>query len=187
MRKTLSIAFSMVALAAATSFAQAPVLNVTPKSATATRLLPGTRSGVLSTIEGKALNSVNSPMTDTGVRLRDARSGQILQTTLTDKQGAFIFREIDPGTYVVEIVGPGKTVLASSPLINIGTGEALSALVRVPFQASTLTGVLGGSQSAASAITNAAWLVTTAAAAGNVGAQTLSGAAATTTTTSNGR
>ena len=188
MRYTLSIAFSALAVAATSSFAQTPALNVTPKSATSAKLLPGTRSTVLSTIQGKALNAVNTPMVETGVRLRDARYGRIVQTTFTDKQGAFVFHEIDPGTYVVELMGPGvNSVLASSPLINVGTGEALSALVRVPFQTSTLAGVLGSSQSAASAITNAASAVTAAAAASNIGAQTLIGAAATSTNPTNGR
>lgn len=188
MRHTRSIALSALVLTATSSFGQAPALQVTPKSAVSTRLLPGTRSAVLSSIEGKALNAVNAPMSEAGVRLRDARYGRIVQTTLTDKQGVFAFHEIDPGTYVVEVMGPGaNTVLASSPLINIGTGEALSALVRVPFSTSTLAGVLGSSQSAASAITNAATAVTAAAAASNVGAQTLIGAAATSTNTTNGR
>lgn len=188
MRHMFSIALSAVALAATPAFAQAPALKVMPKSAVSTKLLPGTRSSVLSTIEGKALNAVNVPMSEAGVRLRDARYGQIVQTTLTDKQGAFVFHEIDPGTYVVEVMGRGaNTVIASSPLINVGTGEALSALVRVPFQASSLAGVLGSSQSAVSAITNAATAVTAAAAASNVGAQTLIGAAATSTNTTNGR
>lgn len=188
MRHMLLIAMSAVALTATPALAQAPALNVTSKSAVSTRLLPGTRSTVLSTIEGKALNAINVPMAQTGVRLRDARYGQIVQTTLTDKQGAFVFHQIDPGTYVVEVMGPGaNTVVASSPLINVGTGEALSALVKVPFQTSSLAGVLGSSQSAASAITNAATAVTAAAAASNIGAQTLIGAAATSTNTTNGR
>jgi hypothetical protein len=78
-------------------------------------------------------------------------------------------------------------VVASSSLINVGTGDALSALVKVPFQTSTLAGLLGNSQSAASAITNAAQVVTAAAAASNIGAQTLAGAAATSTSATNGR
>ncbi len=188
MRYTLSIALSALAVASVPSFAQTSALNVSPKSAASAKLLPGTRAGVLSTIEGKALTAVNTPMVETGVRLRDARYGRIVQATFTDKQGAFVFHEIDPGTYVVELMGPGaNTVLASSPLINVGTGEALSALVRVPFQTSSLAGLLGSSQSAASAITNAASAVTAAAAASNIGAQTLIGAAATSTTTANGR
>jgi hypothetical protein len=188
MRHTFSIALSALALAAVPSFAQTSALTVTPKAAASMKLLPGTRAGVLSTIEGKALNAVNAPMNEAGVRLRDARYGRIVNTTLTDKQGAFIFREIDPGTYVVEVMGPGaNTVIASSPLINVGTGETISSLVRVPFQTSTLAGVLGSSQSAASAITNAAQVVTAAAAASNIGAQTLIGVPATTTTSANGR
>jgi hypothetical protein len=188
MRHTLSIALSALALAATSSFAQTPPLKVAPKSAASAKLLPGTRVSVLSSIEGKALNAVNVPLTETGVRLRDARSGRIVQNTVTDKQGAFSFKEIDPGTYVVEVMGPGQSaVVASSALINVGTGDALSALVRVPFQTSALAGLLGNSQSAASAITNAAQVVTAAAAASNIGAQTFSGAAATSTSTTNGR
>ena len=186
MRHTLSIALCALALTPGLSVAQAPAVKVTPNSSATAKLLPGTRSSVLSTIEGKAVNAVNGPMTDATVRLRDARSGRIVNTTTTDKLGAFAFHEIDPGTYVVELMN-NNAVLASSPLLNVGTGDAVSALVRVPFTTSSVAGVLGSSQSAASAITNAAQVVTAAAAASNIGAQTLVGAASTSTNATNGR
>src|SRR5262245_48810687 len=102
MRKLL-IALCSLALMGGLSFAQAPGVKVTPNSSATAKLLPGTRTGVLSTIEGKAVNSVNTPMSGTTVRLRDARSGRIVNTTTTDKLGAFAFHEIDPGTYVLEL------------------------------------------------------------------------------------
>jgi len=178
--RQLSIAFCLLALSGGLSFAQAPAANtpavrVTPNSSATAKLLPGTRTSVLSTIEGKALNALNVPMPATTVRLRDARVGRIENTTTTDKQGTFVFHEIDPGTYVVELMN-NNAVVASSPLLNVGAGDAVSALVRVPFTASTAT-----------TITNAAQVVTAAAAASNVAAQTMIGAAATSTNTTNGR
>ena len=182
MRHILSATVYVLALGA-TSFAQAPAANVA--KAAAPRLLPGTRPGVLSTIEGKALNPLNLPMANTDVRLRDARSGRIVNTTLTDKQGTYVFHDVDPGTYVVELTA-NKVVVGSSQLLNVGTGDAVSAMVRVPFQASALATALG-SQTTAAGITNAAQTVTAAAAASNIAAQTLIGAAATSTSTTNGR
>jgi SdrD B-like protein len=184
MRK-LSIALCSLALMGGLSFAQVPV-KVTPTSSATAKLLPGTRTGVLSTIEGKAISAVNTPMAGTTVRLRDARAGRIVNTTTTDKLGAFAFHEIDPGTYVVELMN-NNAVIASSPLLNVGTGDAVSALVRVPFTTSTVASALGSSQSTAAAITNAAQVVTAAAAASNVAAQTFVGAAATSTNATNGR
>ena len=184
--RQLSIVLCSLALTGGLSFAQAPAVKVTPNSSASTKLLPGTRTGVLSTIEGKAMNAVNTPMSGATVRLRDARAGRIVNTTTTDKLGAFVFREIDPGTYVVELMN-NNAVIASSPLLNVGTGDAVSALVRVPFTASTVAAVLGSSQTTAAAITNAAQVVTAAAAASNVAAQTMVGAAATSTNATNGR
>jgi hypothetical protein len=186
MRHTLSIALCSLALTPGVSFAQAPPLRLTPNSSATAKLLPGTRTNVLSTIEGTAVNAVNAPMSDTKIRLRDARYGRIVNTTTTDQAGAFAFHEIDPGTYVVELMN-NNAVLASSPLLNVGTGDAVSALVRVPFTTSTLAGVLGSSQTAAAALTNAAQVVTAAAAASNITAQTLIGVPATSTNATNGR
>jgi hypothetical protein len=182
MRHSLSATVFVLALGA-TLFAQAPAVNLA--KAAAPKLLPGTRTGVLSTIEGKALNALNLPMPDAAVRLRDARSGRIVNTTLTDKQGVYAFHDIDPGTYVVELTA-NKVVVGSSQLLNVGTGDAVSALVRVPFQVPALASALGA-QTTAGGITNAAQAVTAAAAASNIAAQTLIGAAATSTSTTNGR
>jgi Carboxypeptidase regulatory-like domain len=175
MRQSLLITATVLTLAT-TSFAQNNAAG-----ATAPKLLPGTRVNVLSTIEGHATNASNVPLQDALIRLRDARYGRIVDTEKTDKQGAFTFRNVDPGTYVVEIVNPGNsTVIASSQILYVSTGDAVTALVKLPYAA-----VLG--PSTASTVSSAAQAVLAAAAASSTIAETLVGAPATVTKASNGR
>lgn len=182
MRRTILITVSALALAAG-SAAQTPV------GAAATKLLPGTRAAVLSSIQGNAVNFSNRSLIDTIVRLRDARFGRIVDSAMTDKQGGFAFRGVDPGSYVVEVMSrANNAVMASSPMLNVGTGEVISTLVKLPFRIPPIAGFIGNStQTTASAVSTAAQAVTAAAASSNTVAETLAGAASTTTTTSNGR
>src|SRR3954468_13129554 len=55
------------------------------------RILPGTRAGVFSAIQGNALTSTNGSLSKAVVRLRDARSGGIVESQVTDKSGIFSF------------------------------------------------------------------------------------------------
>src|SRR5213596_249298 len=61
------------------------------------KMLPGTRPNVFSLIQGNALTPKNEALTDAIVRLRDARTGQIVQTQMTDHAGVFSFPTVDPG------------------------------------------------------------------------------------------
>jgi hypothetical protein len=164
-----------MALAAASLSAQGPA------AATAiSKLLPGTRSAVLSSIQGNAVTSQNGALVNTAVRLRDARMGRIVSTVTTDKQGMFAFQGVDPGNYVVEVMSPANNaVLASSQVLNVSTGEAISALVKLPFRIPPFAGfIANGSQTTASALSTAAQAVTAAAASSNTVAETLAGAVA---------
>jgi len=111
----------------------------------------------VSIIQGNALTSKNASLPDTVVRLRDARFGRIVDTQLTDKSGLFAFKVVDPGSYVIEIVSPAdSTVLAASQLISINAGEALSAVVKLPFQLAPFAGVLEQTTSEIVAVTSVA-------------------------------
>jgi hypothetical protein len=136
-----------------------PAPSLTARSAvkTARPLLPGTRSGLLTTIQGNALTATNGSLPDSLVRLRDARFGRIVDTQLTDKSGLFAFKVLDPGSYVVEIVNASdSTVLAASQLINVSAGEAVSAVVKLPFHAAPFAGVLGETVPQAAVVTSTA-------------------------------
>ena len=137
----------------------------TPAKSPAPKLLPGTRPSVLTTIQGNALNATNGPLTNTVVRLRDARFGRIVDTQLTDKSGLFEFKAVDPGTYIVEVMGSdSRTILAASQMLNVNGGEAVSAVVKLPFRIPPFAGLMG------SASTPSAAAVTTQAAASGIAA-----------------
>lgn len=122
-------------------------------------------TSALSTIQGNALTFTNAPLANGRVRLRDARSGRIIETTTSDKAGLFVFRPVEPGSYVVELVGNDQRILAASQILNADAGDAVSAVVKLPFRLEPLGGILG--HTAASAV-----LVTaTAAASGILAAQ----------------
>ena len=123
---------------------QATVARSTSARIDAPRLLPGTRADVFTTIQGNALTSTNASLANAIVRLRDARAGYIVGTQTTDQSGLFTFRTIDPGSYIVEIIDTNQaSVLAASQVLNAGPGEAISAVVKLPFRIPSFAGVLG--------------------------------------------
>lgn len=123
--------------------------------ATAPRVLPGTRPDVFTKIQGNALNSTNGALPNTTVRLRDARIGQIMDLQLTDKSGLFAFGAVDPGSYIVEIIANDQ-VLAASQILNVNAGEAVTAVVKLPFRIQPYAGVLGNTTPSAAAVTTQA-------------------------------
>lgn len=127
-----------------------------PARTGAPSVLPGTRDSAFSTIQGNALDSANGILPDSPVRLRDARAGRIISMQRTDKSGLFEFRTVDPGSYIVELLGNTVTVLAASQLLNVNAGEAVSVVVKLPFRLPALGGLLGHTTAQAIAITSAA-------------------------------
>lgn len=101
------------------------------------------KAGAFTTIQGNALTSTNGPLADIVVRLRDARFGTIIGAQTTDKSGLFEFKSVDPGTYIVEVMANDQSVLAASQLLNINAGEAVSAVVKLPFRIPPFAGIMG--------------------------------------------
>lgn len=119
-------------------------------------VLPGTRETAFSTIQVSARDSTNGILPDTAVRLRDARLGRIVGTRLTDKSGMFVFRAVDPGSYIVELLDSADNVLAASQLINVNAGDTISVVVKLPFRLPVLGGLFGHTTAQAVAIISAA-------------------------------
>jgi hypothetical protein len=145
----------IILAAAVLSLALVPARLTAQKPARAS-LLPGSRPGVLATIRGNALDSASGPLADTLVRLRDARLGRIVGSQATDKAGLFEFHGVEPGSYIVEVMGPDRSVLAASQIINVNAGEAASAVVKLPFRIQPFAGVLGHSTQSATVVAAAA-------------------------------
>ncbi len=151
------VATAALQISAQSRIPSAPGTSARLGAAANGRLLPGTKPGLLSTIQGNALNATNGSLPDSLVRLRDARFGRIVDTQMTDKSGLFAFKVLDPGSYIVEIVNPSDAaVLAASQLISVNIGEAVSAVVKLPFRVAPYGGILGTTAPQAVAVTTSA-------------------------------
>jgi hypothetical protein len=117
---------------------------------------PSKTSALLTTIQGNALNSTNGVLPNAEVRLRDIRFGRVIGTTITDKSGLFGFGGIEPGTYVVELLGSDHTILATSQVLVIDAGQTISAVVKLPFSAPPFGGLFGHTAASAAVVAAAA-------------------------------
>ena len=105
-----------------------------------------------STIQGNALDSANTKLPEVIVRLRDARYGRIVGTQYTDQAGLFEFRDVEPGTYVVEILGNDQSILAASQLIIVDAGDSVLALVKLPFKVPPFAELMGTTSTKSAAL-----------------------------------
>ena len=140
------IAVTFFALSSLPLAAQQTAVN-TVRSTVSRAALTRAREKALTTIQGNALTSTNGQMNGAIVRLRDARFGRIVDTQTTDKSGMFAFKPIDPGTYVVEIMANDQSILAASQLLNVNAGDAVSAVVKLPFRIPPFAGIMGSTTS----------------------------------------
>ena len=154
-----------VTLAAQSSARPTAVARATPAVRPPTpSVLPGTRPEVFATIQGNAVNSTNGALRDKVVRLRDARVGRIADIQTTDKSGLFVFRPVDPGSYIVELIGDDQGVMAASQMLSANAGEVVTTVVKLPFNIPAFAGFLGQTSQPAAAAASA--VMATAAASG---------------------
>lgn len=136
-----------------------PAPNMTIASARRFQPAPvrGIMPNVFTTIQGNALNSTNGALPYNAVRLRDAHAGRIIGSQVTDKSGLFAFRGLDPGSYIVELIAPDQaTILSASQILSLDAGQALTAVVKLPFHISPFAGLLGHTVPSAVAVSSAA-------------------------------
>ena len=143
---------------------QAGLVRVAPAAAGATNAVaPGLKAATerlaaSTMIHGNALDSTAGQLANAMVRLRDARYGRIVETQYTDQSGMFAFKGLEPGSYVVEILASDQSILAASQLLNINAGEAVAAVVKLPFHVPPFAELMGTTttQSAAALVLQAA-------------------------------
>jgi Carboxypeptidase regulatory-like domain len=107
------------------------------------QILRSTHAGPYSVIEGGVVDRLGAAVPNRLVRVRDARSGRVSENLVTDKRGAFVFRPIDPGTYVVEVLSHARALLAASSLISVDARDTAKVVVRLPAEPSQLGNLFG--------------------------------------------
>jgi hypothetical protein len=114
---------------------------------------PGTAQTAFGIIHISALSANNSPLPRWIVRLRDARFGRLAATNLTDQEGTFTFRDVDPGSYIIELIGGDQTVRATSALLAVNAGGSVYAVVRLPTERGAIAALFGVGLAQAAALT----------------------------------
>ncbi len=156
MARLLSIATaSLLALGTLSLSAQQQAVTTTARAATTKAMSKAAaakaRQAGLTMIQGNALTSANGHLNGAVVRLRDARYGRIVDTQLTDETGLFAFKALDPGNYIIEVMSNDQTILAASQMMNVNAGEAVSAVVKLPFRIPPFAGLMGSSSTPSAA------------------------------------
>jgi hypothetical protein len=93
------------------------------------------------TISGHARTPSKGRAFRTRVQLRDIQSGRVIAGSTTDQSGSFSFANVQPGTYIVEVVGENEAVLAVSSVLSLHAGEALAVAISVPVVAAGAGGI----------------------------------------------
>ena len=142
----------MRALISATLLASVLVSTLTAHSPRVTALIQGT-----------ALSALNRPLSRAQVRLRDVRFGRVRDIGSTDDAGIFVFHDVDPGSYVVELFGSDKMTLAASEILNVDGGAVVSTIVKLPFRVAPFGLSLGSALAITAAAAASGILATTVA------------------------
>lgn len=92
------------------------------------------------TLSGTARSSSGEPIQDCTVQLRDVTTGQLAGATRCDRAGAFLFTNLNPGSYVVEIVNAEGVVIGTSAVSTVAAGATVAISVTAASAAAVTTG-----------------------------------------------
>ena len=127
-----------------------------PVRVTRPDVLPGTPSSAFATILCQALTANNQPLANVVLRVRDARLGRIGTALRTDAEGRVSFDLVDPGSYIIELIGDDQSIRATSALLSVNAGESIATIVRLPSRLEAVAGFLSHGAPQAAAIAAAA-------------------------------
>jgi len=113
------------------------------------------------TITGMAWDADNNtPIPGARVRLRDVQHARIVAAAIANDMGRFTFDNVEPGSYVVELVNDKGKVLGVGPMFNAAPGDTIATFVRLGSHVPGLSGLFGNT--AAAIVSSAAGLGITA-------------------------
>jgi hypothetical protein len=107
--------FIAIALASLLMLANAPQIFAAAKAT-------GALTGVARTTAGQ-------PLADHSVRVRDVRTGDVVATSRTGANGAFVVAALEPGNYVVEIVDVAGRIVGVSTIAAVAEGRTATLTV----------------------------------------------------------
>lgn len=88
--------------------------------------------GALTRVVGAVVDSRQVVVARVKVRLRNLTTGEVIGETESDENGAYAFPEMEPGTYVVEMMIDNRYVVAVSNVGSVARYETLQTVVQLP-------------------------------------------------------
>ena len=86
--------------------------------------------GKFNAILGRARTALNSPMPGALLVLRSLTTGRVEARATANEAGEFLFLDVMPSDYVVELVGAGGEVNATSESLTVDVGDLVETTVR---------------------------------------------------------
>jgi len=105
-----------------------PLLAIVFVSAAAAN---GRAAGKSSSVLGAAWHHDNTAIKGANLRLRNAVTGKVLAIAKANDLGRFTFDNVEPGTYVVELVNDSGRVQTVSHVFTVAPGETVATFVRL--------------------------------------------------------
>ena len=81
------------------------------------------------TLTGVARNTAGQPLTNHSVRVRDVRTGDVVASSRTGANGAFLVAALEAGSYVVEIVDLAGRIVGVSTIASVAAGGTATLTV----------------------------------------------------------
>jgi hypothetical protein len=100
-------------------------------------------SSARSLIQGRAVDAYRASLADAKIRLRDLRSKEIEQVTVSNEKGEFSFVVRPDVPYVCEIADQSGRTLAVGDVVMAQAGDAATTLVALPTKLPATGGVFG--------------------------------------------
>ena len=91
----------------------------------------GPSNGGTTQVVGIAVDAHRVPVAGARLRLRDLNTGEILAFADANEDGEFVFPDVEPGSYVVEMILGDRSVVAVSNAGTIVRTETLQTVVQV--------------------------------------------------------
>ena len=103
--------------------------------------------GKLNALLGFARTSLNAPIPFARVVLRNVITGQVMGRGVANDQGMFSFVDLDSSSYIVELVGPDGSVIATSSIMSLARGDVRRTEIRAAAAATTVAASFGNALS----------------------------------------
>lgn len=87
--------------------------------------------GRLNAVLGYARTSLNAPIPHAQLVLRSIATGEVEARATADEEGRFTFLDLMPSGYIVELLGPDGSVVATSEVLGVDAGALRETVVRL--------------------------------------------------------